>query len=202
MDEDTRKTRRNRKVHADAEGTERDENREREIGSESTNTSTPRTEERREENIEEKEPLGPVVVEIPEQKEPKKRGRPKKDKTESKETAEKQATDLVLGITGMLSMVFGDHWAFSPEEARLVGEPLGRILERYSVLESVSKYSDVFALVYGVTVTVTPRILISLQKRGRKNVSSRPSGTENTTPNNTGQTISPGTNVKELLPVA
>jgi hypothetical protein len=54
-----------------------------------------------------------------------------------------------------------EHWVFSQEDAELIGKPLGRILDRLGVMKNLGKFADPLALIYGVTLTVVPRVVES-----------------------------------------
>lgn len=178
------------------EGTQRDErtleteSRTPEAGGGNPSTSSEREEGAEGKEIQQGKPMGEVVVEIPVQEETgkKRRGRPpgsvKKSETSSSDM-EAQATALVLGLSELISIVAGQHWKYSPEEAELVGRPLGRILVKYVSVESLSKYSDAFALFTGIVVTAVPRIVISKQMKKAKVEKHEPKPSERTQNENT-----------------
>lgn len=76
----------------------------------------------------------------------------------------KAATDVIASLTKQ------EHWAMSQEDAELVGKPLGRILDRMGVMKNIGKFADPIALVYGVSVTIVPRVIESgrIAKERRK----------------------------------
>jgi hypothetical protein len=67
----------------------------------------------------------------------------------------KAATDVIASLSKQ------EHWAMSQEDAELVGKPLGRILDRMGVMKNLGKFADPIALIYGVSVTIVPRVIES-----------------------------------------
>lgn len=125
----------------------------------------------RKETETEKHPRPALVdIEVP-APEKKKRGRPPKKAKETEETniGTDEIAMLVAGIFGLLSLPLGPHWQVTPQEARQVAEPAGRIIARMNMAEQVSKYSDPVLLIMALATISIPRLMMTLANKPRGN---------------------------------
>jgi len=95
----------------------------------------------------------------------KKRGRPSKQ-DQMQQTAQ-DTTQLIKAVYGVASFLLGPHWALSDDEAKAIGEPLGRILARNLPQSKVAEMSDPIALLLSLAVVTVPRVMITIEQKGR-----------------------------------
>lgn len=95
----------------------------------------------------------------------KKRGRPSKQ-DQIQKTAQ-DTTQLIKAVYGVASFLLGPHWALSDDEAKAIGEPLGRILARNLPQSKVAEMSDPIALLLSLAVVTVPRVMITIEQKGR-----------------------------------
>lgn len=100
---------------------------------------------------------------IPGQAEPKAKPKKKKGEIELDGTLESNVRMLIsMGFGLAATLTKNGIWNVANEEAKAMSEPLTRILQRMGVSESMSKYGDWIALSAAATVTLAPRILITM----------------------------------------
>lgn len=84
-------------------------------------------------------------------------------------TAENLGMLLMTGFT-IISIRAGDHWKLDENEVKAITEPMARIINRLIPAASSSKYTDYALLALGLTMVITPRVMMSMElsKGGKK----------------------------------
>jgi len=75
---------------------------------------------------------------------------------------------MVQGVFGLLALAVGSEWIITPNESKMLSEPLTRILNKYDLAERIGTASDGFLLLSASAMIVTPRILVTMQKKKEK----------------------------------
>lgn len=94
---------------------------------------------------------------------PKKKKKPA-PKVSSAQEAMKQVSEnlsqLIVAVSGIVSLRAGSHWAISAQEAQAVAEPASRIMARHNLIEKVAQSSDYVALAIAAGTIVVPRLIV------------------------------------------
>jgi hypothetical protein len=95
-------------------------------------------------------------------------------KVKDEKTLEANINVMLTTIFGLLSLRLGQHWEMSQEECNGISEPLSRILNRMIPAETSGKYTDYILLTAGLTLTITPRIMLSKELSNVKTSETKP----------------------------